>query len=105
MRMIHDDFSTSSVCPLWEAISSDSRGALLLSRLSRRALIIGVSVKLTSSETAIAKAMVRATLLKNLPAMLGINATGRKITISERVVAITARPISLVAAIAASNGG
>ena len=80
--------------------SSDFR----FKRLSNRALSIGVSVKLTSSETMIANDIVSATLLKNRPGMLCINATGRKITTSESVVAMTARPISLVASIAASNG-
>ena len=50
------------------------------------------------------KVMVKATLLKNLPAILAMNATGKKMTINESVVAMTAMPISLVAAIAASNG-
>ena len=73
-------------------------------RLSIRALNIGVSVKLTSSETRIANDIVRAMDLKNRPGMLCINATGRKITTSDRVVAITAMPISLVASIAAACG-
>jgi len=74
------------------------------SRLSIRALSIGVNVKLTSSETIMAKDIVSAIDLKKRPGMLCINATGRKITTSDKVVAITAIPISFVASIAAANG-
>src|SRR5688572_28958603 len=100
--MIQDDFSPSICVVIAGGASGSFSSAFRLIRLSIRALNIGVSVKLTSNETMIAKDMVSAMLLKNLPGMLCMKATGRKITTRESVVAMTARPISLVAAIAAS---
>ena len=59
-----------------------------------RADRVGVRVKLTSSDTAMAKAMVRPKLFKNIPTMPLRNATGTNTARSERVVARTAVPIS-----------
>ena len=64
----------------------------------------GASVKLTSSDTAMANAIVSPKLLRNLPTMPLRNATGTNTASSEKVVAMTARPISLVPLIAASKG-
>ena len=64
----------------------------------------GASVKLTNNDTAMAKAMVRPKLLKNLPTNPLRNATGTNTASSESVVAMTANPISLVPLIAASKG-
>ncbi len=72
--------------------------------LSMRELIIGVSTKLTMSETPMANAIVRPNELRKRPTMPAMNATGRKTTMSERVVARTARPISRVPSIAAWAG-
>ena len=72
--------------------------------LSHRADSIGVSVKLTSSDTMTANAIVRPKLSMNRPTIPPMNATGTKMATSERVVASTARPISSVALTAASNG-
>ena len=66
---------------------------------------MGVRVKETSSETAMAKADVKPNELMNRPTMPPMKPTGRKTASSERVVAMTARPISLVAWMAAWNGG
>ena len=63
--------------------------------LSHRADSIGVSVKLTSSDTMIANAIVRPKLFMNRPTMPPMKATGTKIVTSDSVVASTARPISL----------
>ena len=58
----------------------------------------------TSSETAIANATVTPKLRKKRPMMPAMNATGRKMTISDRVVAMTASEISRVAVPAADIG-
>ncbi len=71
---------------------------------SQREAIIGVSVKDTSSDTAMAKAMVTPNEFMKRPTMPPMNATGRKTTISDREVAMTARPISFVPSTAASRG-
>ena len=68
-----------------------------VARLSQRADSIGVSVKLTSSETRIANAIVRPKLFMKRPTMPPMKATGRKTATSDSVVASTARPISCVA--------
>ena len=72
--------------------------------LSQRAAIIGVSVKLTSSDTMTAKAIVRPKLFMKRPMMPLMKPIGRKMATRDSVVAITARPISLVAWTAALNG-
>jgi hypothetical protein len=59
-----------------------------------RAESVGVSVKLTSSETAMAKAMVRPKLFRNMPTMPLRKATGTNTASSDSVVARTAMPIS-----------
>jgi len=61
-------------------------------------------VKARTSGTAIANAIVRPKLYRKRPTMPLMNATGRNTAISDSVVASTARPISLVAWIAAGNG-
>ncbi len=70
-------------------------------RRRRRADIIGVSVNATSSDTAIAKAIVRPNDFMKRPTMPPMNPTGTKIAMSDSVVAMTASPISRVASIAA----
>ena len=65
---------------------------------------VGVSVKETSIEIRMAAAEVIPKLKKYRPTWPVMNATGRKITQSDSVVAITARPISSVALMAASCG-
>ncbi len=65
---------------------------------------IGVSVKVTSSDTMMAKAMVRPKLFMNRPTMPPMKATGRKTATSDSVVASTARPISRVPSMAAAKG-
>ena len=72
--------------------------------LNQRAANIGVSVKLTNMLTMIVAAMVMPNDLRNRPTMPSIMAIGRNTATSESVMAITARPISPVAAIAASKG-
>ena len=69
--------------------------------LSQRAASIGVSVKLTSSDTMIANAIVRPKLFMNRPTMPPMNPTGTNMATSDSVVASTARPISCVPSIAA----
>ena len=59
-----------------------------------RAESAGVMVKLTSSDTAMANAMVRPKLFKNMPTMPLRKATGTNTASNESVVARTARPIS-----------
>ena len=66
-----------------------------------RELIIGVSVKATSNDTIMAIAMVQPKEFTYFRAYPLMNAMGRKIITSERVVAMTAKPISFVASIAA----
>ncbi len=72
---------------------------------SQYADIIGVSVKLTNSDTITANAIVRPKLCMKRPTMPLMKPTGAKIATSESVVAITARPISCVASTAACSGG
>ena len=71
---------------------------------SQREESIGVSVKETSSDTAMAKAIVTPNEFMNRPTMPPMKATGRKTAISDRLVASTARPTSLVPSTAASRG-
>ena len=52
-----------------------------------------------------AKAAVKPKLRKNRPTTAPMNATGKKITTSDKVVAMTAKAISLVPSSAASRGG
>jgi hypothetical protein len=61
---------------------------------NHRAASIGVRVKLTSSDTMIANAMVSPKLCMKRPTMPPMNPTGTKMATSESVVASTARPIS-----------
>jgi hypothetical protein len=84
----------------WPSASS-RRGRILI----QRADSIGVSVKLTSSETMMAKAMVNPKLVMKRPTMPPMNPTGTKIATRDKVVASTARPISRVASMAACIGG
>jgi hypothetical protein len=65
---------------------------------------MGVSVKLTSSDTITAKAIVRPKLFMKRPLIPLMNPMGRKIATSDSVVARTARPISFVASTAAVKG-
>ncbi len=58
---------------------------------------MGVSVNETQRLMKMAKATVAPKLLKNLPTRPPMNTTGMKITNSDKVVAVTARAISLVA--------
>ena len=71
---------------------------------SQRAHIVGVSVKLTSSDTITANAMVRPKLRMKRPTMPDMKPTGAKMATSESVVASTARPISRVPSTAACIG-
>ena len=64
--------------------------------LRNRELSIGVSVKLTSIETRMAKAIVQPNGLMNRLAYPFMNAIGRKITTSDSVVAMTASATSRV---------
>src|SRR5207249_3872035 len=73
-------------------------------RLMKREQSIGVSVKDTSSETAIAKAEVKPNELMKRPTMPPMKPTGRNTASRLKVVAITARPISLVPWTAAWKG-
>ncbi len=66
------------------------------SSLRNRLQSIGVSVNETNRLIATAKATVRPKLEKNRPTMPPMKAIGRKMTISERLVARTARAISFV---------
>ena len=74
-------------------------------RLRKREQSIGVRVKDTSRETAMAKAEVKPKELMKRPTMPPMKPTGRKTASRLKVVAMTARPISLVPLMAASNGG
>ena len=71
----------------------------------KRALSIGVSVKETISETKMAKAAVSPKDDMKRPTMPPMNPTGTNTASRENVVASTARPISFVPWMAASNGG
>ena len=72
--------------------------------LNQRAASMGVSVKLTNMLTRIVPDMVMPNDLRNLPTIPSIMAIGRNTATSETVMAITARPISAVAAVAAWKG-
>ena len=72
--------------------------------LSRREHIIGVSEKLTIIDTRIATVAVSPNSNSIRPATLEMNETGRKTITSEKVMASTARPISLVPMMAACMG-
>ena len=61
-------------------------------------------MRATTSEANTASEPVQPNCLKNLPAIPLMNAVGRNTAISVKVVAITARPISSAASIAAWNG-
>ena len=74
-------------------------------RRSIRALSDGVSVKETRSDTKIATATVRPKLWKKRPTRPAMKATGRKMMMSESVVAMTASAISAVPTDAACRGG
>ena len=69
-----------------------------------RADRLGVSVKATTSDIAMANAIVTPKPFINRPDIPDMNATGRNTAMSEKVVASTARPISRVAAMAAGKG-
>ncbi len=71
---------------------------------SQRAASIGVSEKLTMSDTRIANAIVRPKLFRKRPTMPLMKATGRNTAMRDSVVASTARPMSRVASAAATNG-
>ncbi len=71
----------------------------------KRELSIGVSVKDTSSETAMAKDAVNPKDDMKRPVMPPMNPMGRNTASSESVVAMTASPISLVPSMAACMGG
>ena len=62
-------------------------------------------MKLTSSDTITANAIVRPKLRMKRPTMPLMKPTGAKIATSDSVVAMTASPISLVPSIAACIGG
>ena len=64
-----------------------------------------MSVKATRSETRIAKLTVSPKLRQNRPTRPPMNATGKKITTRDSVVATTGRTISLAPVTAASKGG
>src|SRR2546422_4635567 len=72
---------------------------------SQRAESDGVSVKLTSSETAIANAIVQPKLFMNWPTIPLMNASGRNTAIRLTVVAVTAGALSRLPPIAAPAGG
>ena len=65
---------------------------------------MGTSVKATSSETRIAKLTVRPKLRQKRPTSPPMNATGKKMAMSESVVATTASTISRAPVTAASHG-
>ena len=66
---------------------------------------MGVSRRATTSEKNTAIAAVQPNWTKNLPAMPLMKAVGRNTAIRVKVVAITARPISSAASVAACSGG
>ncbi len=70
--------------------------------LNHRAASIGVSVKLTNMLTMIVADIVMPNTLRNRPTMPSIMAIGRNTATSDSVMAMTASPISPVAAMAAS---
>jgi len=68
---------------------------------NKYAAIIGVNIRATTNDANTASDAVQPNCLKNLPATPAINAVGRNTAINAKVVAITARPISSAASIAA----
>src|ERR1039457_7523881 len=88
-----------------ESLEECCPGAAGSGRLMKREQSIGVRVKETSRETAMAKAEVKPKELMKRPTMPPMKPTGRNTASKLKVVAMTARPISLVPLIAASNGG
>src|SRR6476646_1880278 len=66
--------------------------------------IIGVSMRATTSEKNTAIAAVQPNWTKNLPGTPLMNAVGRNTAISVKLVAMTAKPISSAASIAAWYG-
>ena len=69
-----------------------------------RAAIIGVSMRATSSENSTDTVAVKAKGRKNSPGMPPMKATGTNTAHSVKVVATTARPISMAASLAACSG-
>ena len=65
---------------------------------------MGVNMRATTSEANTAKAAVQPNCLKNLPGTPLMNAVGKNTATRVKVVAITARPISSAASMAALNG-
>src|ERR1019366_10052677 len=72
---------------------------------TKREVSIGVRVKETRSETAMAKAEVKPKELMKRPTIPPMKPTGRNTASRESVVAITARPISLVPSTACLHRG
>ena len=79
------------------------RGSLWLVTigLSRYAAIIGVSIRATTREKKTAMEAVQPNWTKNLPTTPLMKAVGKKTATREKVVAMTARPISSAASMAA----
>ena len=77
-----------------------SRG-ILETGFRRYAAIIGVNMRATTSEKKTAIDAVQPNCTKNLPGTPPMNAVGKNTAISVNVVAMTARPISSAASIAA----
>ena len=65
---------------------------------------MGVSIRATTKDANTASEAVQPNCLKNLPTMPLMKAVGKNTAISVKVVAITARPISSAASIAAWYG-
>ena len=62
---------------------------------------MGVSTRATTNEANTASEAVQPNCLKNLPGMPLMNAVGKNTAIKVKVVAITAKPISSAASMAA----
>ena len=62
---------------------------------------MGVSTRATTSEAKTASEAVQPNCLKNFPGMPDIKAVGKNTAIKVKVVAITAKPISSAASMAA----
>src|SRR5258708_40291935 len=95
------DIDHASIRPYGFAVTRKSHESLLewpsfLSTFRNREHSIGVSVKLTSSDTMMANAAVYPKLDINLPTIPLISATGMKMITRLKVVASTASPISRV---------
>ncbi len=71
----------------------------------KREQSIGVMVNETSRDTAIANDAVKPNDDMKRPTIPPMKPIGRKTAMREKVVAMTARPISRVPSIAARNGG